>query len=417
MSKRRQSLLRKWNVLSLIRRLFRRKFSLMKAAKPDVAKPSPLLGELGEVVEFVESIGISARRTRLGAYLQLLNSPNMNEKIWDIKEAEEFVLLQREIHELMWVCRALRITCPPGAADRFRTALGGRLTTRGDGDDRSARNALFELRIASYFIKAGFDVDLSTAADIVVMLESADVLIECKRIRSYAQAHKRMKDAAKQIKRGYSYQRPSTRRCYGLVALDVSQIINPKQGVIIGQSRDVACEGLRTSLRQCIDELEVAEAFRGDRRFLSIWAQCLTPVVHSEEGEATTRFSSIHTKMCSPESRAGKIFESLKPAFEHIDRLDYNDKGAGGDIDKWHLNQMMKVAANPNGYKTLPPLKDRFREARRGKKSGSLLSRFRGTIVLLRLWLRFFISVRKRRRSSAPTKAALSPAPPAKKSP
>src|SRR3954470_13119151 len=70
----------------------------------------------------------------------------------------------READELLWVGQAVQQVDVPGALDKLRVALGGAEYAK-EETSTAARNALFELRIASYFVQAGFLVDITTEAD------------------------------------------------------------------------------------------------------------------------------------------------------------------------------------------------------------------------------------------------------------
>jgi hypothetical protein len=324
----------------------------------DRTGPSSLVDELDAMAGWLGERGIDASRGRFGAYRNFLRELPLDESWSAGPTLDRFVFVRREVTELLWIYNGLRLFEPPGALGLLQDALGGSATAAEDAQNRHARNVQFELRIAVYFVKAGFQVDMSTPSDVVVSVDQVDVLVECKRLRSHNQVARRMKKAARQLRLGYG--RSGLRRRYGLVALDVSQVIHPRQGLASANSRNDGRDGIRAQLLQFIEEFEIKAPFAADRHLLSIWTQCLTPCVHGSPPEITTRFSSIHTVMARPGSNAAVVFNSLRPAFDSVDSSDDQDEGAGGTTEEWiRLNQDQHAQ---EGRRVLPPLRKRVKE-------------------------------------------------------
>ena len=102
-----------------------------------------------------------------------------------------------------------------------------------NNSDDPARDFSFELNIASRFLKSGYDIDLTEECDVVVDLNGKKLYVECKRIKSSKQLKKRVKSASEQITRRIGANR---NKKYGLVALDVTDILIPDGTVTITSS-------------------------------------------------------------------------------------------------------------------------------------------------------------------------------------
>lgn len=82
-----------------------------------------------------------------------------------------------------------------------RSVCRGQLVTPEETGISRDRDYFFELKVARYFLVSGFNVDLSTEADVAATFGDKEIYVECKRLWSEKNAHKRIKEAEEQIKR------------------------------------------------------------------------------------------------------------------------------------------------------------------------------------------------------------------------
>jgi len=261
---------------------------------------------------WLEQQGLRAAPTRLTRYVKTLD--RLAERGGpEHGDYDEYIFTLREADEMIWVHHGLLKAIPPGALALLEKSIGGEAFAREDKRS-AARNALFELRIASYFLQAGFSIDLSGPADIAIELPSARVYVECKRIESRKKVPARANEAFKQLRRHLSGMKRWS--SYGLAVLDVGQIIHPGQGMSMGVTRGHLRDGLRQELLGFANEFSISEFFMKERRILSVWLQAMVPSIHLTEHEVATRFSSIHLPLVGERGPRAKVFRELRRAFE-----------------------------------------------------------------------------------------------------
>jgi hypothetical protein len=156
------------------------------------------LADLIEFKCFLESLGITTKNTRIERYIQyfeqLLVGVEMAEiSIFKNSQDERFksksdwlLYILREVDELMWILKGIKTHVPNGLAGRLKDIVSGSDFAALDTNSR-ARNVGYELRIASYFCQAGYQVDLSTTTDIIALNDDFAFFIECKRVASASQ--------------------------------------------------------------------------------------------------------------------------------------------------------------------------------------------------------------------------------------
>lgn len=273
------------------------------------------LQQLEALRHFLESRGLRVAPTRVGQYLKAFSrfATANGVRALEHHEFDEYLFTLREVDELLWVFKGLKTAEPPGALEKLEMALGGSSLSREDMDS-TARNYLFELRIASYFLQAGFQVNMAGAPDVTACFDGQTVCIECKRPESPSKLQSRTKEAFRQLQRRFNEAAPS--RVFGLAALDFGRILHPGQGLSIGVTAQYARDGLRAQLVKLDDEYRFARVFRSDARIVSVWLQVPVPVLHLAEAQPATRFSSLHLPLVPEFGETRRVFDRLRTAFE-----------------------------------------------------------------------------------------------------
>ncbi len=280
---------------------------------------SDQLADLVDIKEFLDSRSIQTRNTRIERYIQYLtqyiSEGPMNESLvfknsvdGRFKSSNDWLLyVLREIHELMWIFRGLKLHIPAG--------LDGRLEMLVNGSDFAAldtnphcRNVQFELRIASYFCQAGCEVNLATNTDVIALNEEFAFFVECKRVGSMAQLQRRLAEATKQLHR----RMPRTydkRIAFGCIAADVTKAAFIHNGLTWAltseHSRDINQKKL-TSIANTITRVPL---FSGSRNIIQYWLQIHIPCLITHPPTTITRFSSYYIQ--NPQS-GGKAWAALK---------------------------------------------------------------------------------------------------------
>ena len=273
-----------------------------------------LLADLCSFGAWLSDRGIDYRRTRIGDYVRfyqdIVKQPPAPASLDELNRA---IYTLRGVDELLWIFRGLQVQEPPGYLEPLRESIGGLPFTRDDGTNRRARDRQLELRIASYFLQTGFPVDLSQAADLTLEVDGATIQVECKRLVSHRKVQQRLREAARQLRKRYQKRRGSL----GLVALDVSMLLRPEQGLVTASSGNYSRSRIMVELNQFIDDFDISAPFRGDKKLLGVWVQTLTPVLQLAEQQPATIFSSINYQPVPLTGRKAEIFKLLEPAFQH----------------------------------------------------------------------------------------------------
>lgn len=272
------------------------------------------LKDAANLIEYLETKGIRARQTRLRAYVEFYKR-FLDGKCADEEIQLNLLFVMREMDEWSWIYRGLKLAEPPGYLELLRVAIDGTPFAKDEATTSHARNIQLELRVGSYFIQAGFEVSFAGLEDLVVTVMGLPVFVECKRLSSSKKTLTRAKEAAEQLKRRYSaFRKPS----YGLVVMDVSRIIHPKQGISRGETEVVIRDGIRSQLQECDLRHDTSQIFSKDKKLISVWMQAIVPSYHLNGEEVCTRFSSLHSVYAKQGKLQWKLFEDMRRAFDVV---------------------------------------------------------------------------------------------------
>ncbi len=267
-----------------------------------------------ELIKYLEEKGINAKRSRLGRYTEFYDR-YLAEKCSEQEVRDHLLFVMREMDEWSWIFRGLTVNEPDGFLELLKIAIGGPAYAKEETENTRPRNIQLELRVASYFIQAGYEVSFSGIEDLLVKVGRYPVFIECKRVGSEKQIRKRAKEAVKQLQRRYAGARGPS---YGLAVLDVGRIIHPMQGIAMGANEIVARDGLRAQLEKLDRENDTSDIFSKDRRLIAVWQQVIAPTIHEEEHDIATRFSSLYSVYAREGQRKWDLFQTMKSAFEVV---------------------------------------------------------------------------------------------------
>ncbi len=128
----------------------------------------------------------------------------------------------REANELVRIMNTYKSFDSNLIIEPIKKMVSGQRYRNATTKDQS-RDFAFELNVASRFIKAGYTVDLSGISDLVVDINGTRLYVECKRVKSYQQIGKRVKEANEQIKQRLAADMSSKSR--GMIALNVTDVI------------------------------------------------------------------------------------------------------------------------------------------------------------------------------------------------
>ncbi|HEC59000.1 hypothetical protein LCGC14_0751080 [marine sediment metagenome] len=266
------------------------------------------------LINYLEEKGINARRSRIGRYTEFYDR-YLSQKCSEQEVRDHLLFVMREMDEWSWIYRGLTIKEPDGFLELLKIAIGGPEYAKEETENTRPRNIQLELRVASYFLQAGYEVSFAGVEDLLVKIGRYRVFIECKRIGSAKQIRKRAKEAVRQLKRRYAGARGQS---YGLAVLDVSRVIHPLQGIAMGVNETVARDGLRAQLVKLDRDYDTSDIFSKDRRLIAVWHQAIAPTIHEAENDIATRFSSLYSIYGREGQKKWDLFQQMKMAFEVV---------------------------------------------------------------------------------------------------
>lgn len=294
------------------------------------------LQDLIEIRSFFESQNIGTKNTRIERYCQYLEEairvgPGSvaAEKIFKNSAGEPFLspadwilYVLREVHELMWILKGLKVHLPLGVDEKLSVIAGGRDFAALDIDSQS-RNAQFELRIASYFCQGGCDVDMSTNTDIIASTNRDQFYLECKRVGSKAQLGKRLSEARTQLGRRLP-KKDGNRRVLGCVAVDVTKVAFAHNGLTFGITKDHSRDVIRDKLLEIARSSDRLLSFDSCRKLLGYWLQIHIPtlVMMPPPPTPATRISSFQIARPRLSRKDAKALSAFYDIFESASKED-----------------------------------------------------------------------------------------------
>jgi hypothetical protein len=189
--------------------------------------------DLDAAIEWICTFGISQERTRIGEYKRAISVLSEIYKTEDLeKTRKEFVRIATALYEANDL-----ISIHKGLAGKYDSEIGEHIKKYAKGpanfreevvsaSSNLARNIAFELLVASKIVSANIPLDFSIKTDIATKFDGRNILFECKRPQSEESIEKNIKDAFKQLER--MYKNPIRARHRGIIALDISKLLNPE---------------------------------------------------------------------------------------------------------------------------------------------------------------------------------------------
>jgi hypothetical protein len=271
-----------------------------------------------EACVWFETFGLNINRSRIGEYKRFLENFIASEALDnDVKDKEQYVKyfhFLRESQEITWIYQGLRRIESTHFIATFKKSLGGNAFISNDKITDSSRDYQFELRIASYFLMSGFNVDLSGDADIVIRLPNYTVYIECKRLKSKKNFHKRLSEANSQLRNRYISHQDNT-KAIGIVVLDVGLMANPESEFAYFETHREVTEFLHNQVSTFIETANLRKYFVKDKRTIAVWTHMMCPAITVEPPNVAVRFQSLVKPFVSLHGERGSILESFRIAF------------------------------------------------------------------------------------------------------
>jgi hypothetical protein len=234
---------------------------------------------------------------------------------------DRLLYVLREVHELTWISESL--------CDKSILGVEGKLTKVVKGSDFAAldsntesRNTQFELRIASHFARAGYQIALHDLTDIVATRRRATYHVECKRVASEQQLGRRIKEATDQLRERI----PSSNFWHGhhgLVAVEVTKVAFTHNGLVWGQTPDHTRDLLQDKLKAIVQALETQSKIL-EEPAIALWMQIHIACLVVQPPQPITRFSSCYVPNLALGFRSSTAARRI---WRQITRINTNDPG------------------------------------------------------------------------------------------
>ncbi|OGP67985.1 MAG: hypothetical protein A2W27_03720 [Deltaproteobacteria bacterium RBG_16_44_11] len=277
--------------------------------------------------KWLQSLGINTSKTRLLTYKNYYKEyvSNYSRFEEDPGKIAYFLRLMREAEEITWIFEGFKSEQNPKSIRIIKESIGGTVFSATDAPNNRSRDYLFELRIASYYRRAGFDAKIGTESDVIVQKHNQTIYVECKRLKSIKKVEVRLKEAAIQLDKRYK-DHSNKSDLFGIFAVDLSAIINPESGFLIRLTHDEGTDYIREKMNHFFDKYNPAKYFSKDNRNLAVWCHFMCPsLTTATDPPLSTRYTSLVNPLCPLSSARGKILEDFRIAFKRSEHISIEE--------------------------------------------------------------------------------------------
>ncbi len=193
-----------------------------------------------EACEWLCKHGLNLQNTRINKYkndlIELADyfEADKIKEFQALKSFDDIVNSTAEASEFIYIYRGLSRLTDKTIIAKLRDFIKGPESSNHElpsSSSNRARNVSFELYMAALFVLAGFEIDLTSLADIIVKINEFQVFIECKRPQSETGVNGNINDALSQLNKRYEVATDQN-LARGIIALSVSKISNQNTNFI-----------------------------------------------------------------------------------------------------------------------------------------------------------------------------------------
>lgn len=205
-----------------------------------------ILIELKDATRWLKELGLYYDVTRIGQYerdIATLAEHFENGTLQTLLDKRKYFDLVNSLNEATEIINIHNGLCnirDPNLLERLKRFIHGPFAVveeRESGSSYQARDIAFELTMASRYVKANFEVDFGTEADLRIFDNEKMFFIECKRPKSTNSIRSNVHNAFKQLNKRYDGVNSSV-LTRGIVALSIGKVINPDQKLLYAKSQD-----------------------------------------------------------------------------------------------------------------------------------------------------------------------------------
>ncbi|HBG7231774.1 TPA: hypothetical protein KRA30_001935 [Clostridioides difficile] len=178
------------------------------------------MNKLDEVFKWLESKNLRVHLSRYSRYKSYIDDFYKNGNKNDLHDLEQkFKKLNDSVQECVQIVQvydAFKNENSCGFNERLHKIISGVDFYNPENKSDQARDFLYELLVASWFKKWGYDIDFEQITDVVAKKDGITVYVECKRIKSINGLEENFRKACKQLSK---INDPTEH--YGLVFIDI----------------------------------------------------------------------------------------------------------------------------------------------------------------------------------------------------
>lgn len=225
----------------------------MATHKFDTTNYRELANEINDACVWLSDHGLNYPRTRVGEYKRHLNEMAdywEKDRIEELLTLRDFPTLMNSCHEaseLSYIYRGLSSYSDLSVTKKLQEFIKGpTLCTRENASSSNrGRNIAFELHMAARFAAAGFSINMTSDADLIVSILDHEVFVECKRPQQNHQVNSNIKGALRQLEKRYpTATSPSQAR--GIIAFAIGKVFNPNLFILEAATQDALAGKLTT---------------------------------------------------------------------------------------------------------------------------------------------------------------------------
>lgn len=270
-------------------------------------------------MDWFSSAGISVFDTRIQKYqadlLKIIQLLEANDKD-TLSDPEFFANAVNSTYEANQIISVHNGLCQFVASSELRRKLSlfvkGPIFAQAEDITQGTnqpRDIAFELTMASYFNKAGFEIDFHTTADLRAVLDSRVFLLECKRPRGPTSVRASIKSAESQLFE--RYKTVDSSNVYGIIALSIDMLVNPKYQLLVADDEHAIDNRMVAESDSFAKEYDVNWKRIRDTRTIGMLISIQTPAVSEKQNMITTCNFLAATNIVHSESTSGKLFRSV----------------------------------------------------------------------------------------------------------
>ncbi len=185
------------------------------------------MDKMDEVIRWLESKGLKATQSRYAKYKDYIDDFYKKGNREDLADLEQrFKKLNDAVQEciqIVQVFNSFKNEKSIGFEERLQKAVYGTDFYNPENKIDQPRDFLYELLIASWFNRLGYEIDFEQLTDVVANRNGTTIYIECKRIKSINRLEENLKKACKQLSKINN-----DANHYGLIFIDIYNCVADK---------------------------------------------------------------------------------------------------------------------------------------------------------------------------------------------